>query len=78
MADGRPPNYSYHPLKAIFYTATKGFTGLRQTDKWSPSFRDFLARCFESDPTKRATAAELSQVRLILTRIYAETNGIIV
>lgn len=61
MAEGKPPYYQYHPLKAIFYTATRGAPPLAKPNMWSSLFTDFLARCFQPKPQHRATAAELLQ-----------------
>jgi len=63
MADGRPPYSAFHPLKEFFYTATKGAPTLENPAQWSLHFRNFLAAALRPDPSKRATATELLQVR---------------
>jgi p21-activated kinase 1 len=59
MAEGNPPNSQYKPLKALFFTATKGAPELRRKEKWTTGFRDFLKLCFKSDPAERPTATDL-------------------
>jgi len=59
MADGDPPYLDFPPLRALFLIATQGSPSLKEPEKWSPLFLDFLARCLEQDVTQRATAKEL-------------------
>lgn len=61
MAEKHPPYRNCRSLKAMFNTATKGAPPLKKPKKWSSEFRHFLARCFEMDPERRASAAELLQ-----------------
>jgi serine/threonine protein kinase len=62
MAEKNPPYYNLRSLKALFNTATKGAPPLKKPKKWSPEFKAFLQRCFEIDPDKRPSAAELLEV----------------
>jgi hypothetical protein len=59
MADGQPPYYDLHQLKAVFLTATRGAPPLRSPDRWSQTFLDFLAQCLTPDPAIRPTAQQL-------------------
>merc|ERR1712137_106806 len=59
MADGDPPYLDFPPLRALFLIATQGSPSLKEPEKWSPLFLDFLARCLEQDVPQRATASEL-------------------
>ena len=59
MAEGEPPYIEYPPLRALFLIATQGTPALKEADKWSRTFKDFLARCLDVDFTLRATAEEL-------------------
>lgn len=59
MADGQPPYYDLHQLRAVFLTATRGAPPLRNQDRWSPTFLDFLSQCLQPDPAVRPTAAAL-------------------
>ena len=36
---------------------------LREPQKWSPEFNDFIARCLVKDPNERASGEELLEVR---------------
>ena len=62
MADGDPPYLDFPPLRALFLIATQGSPSLKEPEKWSPLFLDFLGRCLDLDTTKRASAKELLEV----------------
>eukprot|EP01116_Phalansterium_solitarium_P016504 TRINITY_DN3847_c0_g1_i1.p1 TRINITY_DN3847_c0_g1~~TRINITY_DN3847_c0_g1_i1.p1 ORF type:complete len:437 (+),score=117.38 TRINITY_DN3847_c0_g1_i1:190-1311(+) len=59
LAEGRPPHYEVASLRIIFLIPVRDPPTLKEPDKWSPEFHDFLNHCLVKDPTKRATAAEL-------------------
>jgi len=59
MAEAEPPYMNYPPLKALFTITTQGIPPLREQDKWSPEFKDFIDICLQHDPAKRPTTAEL-------------------
>eukprot|EP01119_Soliformovum_irregulare_P001587 TRINITY_DN11303_c0_g1_i1.p1 TRINITY_DN11303_c0_g1~~TRINITY_DN11303_c0_g1_i1.p1 ORF type:complete len:516 (+),score=129.51 TRINITY_DN11303_c0_g1_i1:107-1654(+) len=59
MAEGEPPYMEFPPLRALFLIATSGSPGVRETEKWSDTFKDFLQVCTAVDPEERATATEL-------------------
>ncbi|CAG0902185.1 unnamed protein product [Cyprideis torosa] len=59
MAEGKPPYGDIHPMRAIFMIPTKPPPSFRLPDQWSPEFIEFVARCLEKNPEKRASAAEL-------------------
>ena len=40
---------------------------LREPQKWSPEFNDFIARCLVKDPNERASGEELLEVRAMDT-----------
>jgi serine/threonine protein kinase len=58
MAEGEPPLLDFHPLRALFLIATRGSPTLKDQDKWSAEFKDFLAKCLAMDPEDRLTASE--------------------
>ena len=45
MAEGRPPHADIHPMRAIFMIPTKPAPTVREPEKWSNTFCDFLACC---------------------------------
>lgn len=50
MAEGAPPHYNVHPMRAIFLIPSKPPPRLSKGtggkgDCWSPEFHDFLAHC---------------------------------
>lgn len=59
MAEGDPPYLEFPPLRALFLIATHGPPSLKEPEKWSDTFKNFLSCCLELDPQKRATAQEL-------------------
>jgi len=59
MAEGEPPYLEYPPLRALFLIATHGSPSLKEPDKWSATFKDFMARCLEVDTANRASADQL-------------------
>ena len=59
MAEGEPPYMEFPPLRALFLITTKGIPPLKDTDKWSPKFRDFYCKCLDKDVDKRPDANEL-------------------
>lgn len=59
MAEGEPPLLDLPPLRALYLIATQPPPTLKDPEKWSPVFSDFLARCLEKNPKKRAYCSEL-------------------
>ena len=61
MADGEPPHLNELPLRALLLITTHPSPTLKRPEKWSPAFRDFLAKALSKECDARATAAELLQ-----------------
>ncbi|KAL0479427.1 serine/threonine kinase 4 [Acrasis kona] len=59
LADGEPPLLDLPPLRALFLIATQPPPTLREPEKWSEEFKDFLQNCLSKSPQKRASADEL-------------------
>lgn len=58
LADGEPPYISEPQQKVLYLIVTKEAPRL-QNPKWSPVFQDFITRCLNKDPERRADAGEL-------------------
>jgi len=56
MAEGEPPYMEFPPLRALFLITTKGIPGLRDPDKWTPVFSQFIAQCLDIDVDQRGSA----------------------
>jgi hypothetical protein len=59
MVEGEPPYMEFPPLRALFLITTKGIPPLKEPQKFSNDFNDFLAKCLEKEVDKRPTADEL-------------------
>jgi serine/threonine protein kinase len=59
MAEGEPPYMDFPPLRALFLITTKGIPPLKEAEKWSQEFQDFVAKCLEKESEKRPNATEL-------------------
>ena len=65
MAEGRPPYADVHPMRAIFMIPTKPPPTLKESDRFTNEFSDFISRCLIKSPEERPSATALSTHRFI-------------
>jgi len=59
MIQGNPPYYDYLPMKALFLIPSNEAPVLRESEKYSQEFNDFIRNCLIKDPKLRPSAADL-------------------
>ncbi|CAO3701331.1 unnamed protein product [Rhizopus microsporus] len=59
MAEGDPPYVEHPPLRALFLIASNGLPPLKEPERWSDEFKDFLQLCITEDQHKRPDADTL-------------------
>ncbi|XP_016905775.1 mitogen-activated protein kinase kinase kinase kinase 5 isoform X7 [Apis cerana] len=63
LAELQPPMFDLHPMRALFLMSKSGFKPptLKDRDKWSPTFHNFVKIALTKNPKKRPTAEKLLQ-----------------
>merc|ERR1712188_104019 len=61
MAEGEPPYMEFPPLRALFLITTKGIPPLKEPEKWSADFQDFVSQCLIKEVEDRPSGEELLQ-----------------
>ena len=62
MLEGEPPYLNENPLRALYLIATNGTPKVKDWDKLSSVFRDYLQCCLTVDAEKRPSAERLLSV----------------
>ena len=73
MAEGKPPYADIHPMRAIFMIPAKPPPLLKDPDRWSKDFNDFISKCLVKDTEHRETATALMKHKFISSASKPET-----
>lgn len=66
MIEGEPPYLTETPLKALYMIATNGTPKIKEEEKLSTIFKNFLYSALKVEPEKRASAHDLLMVCFLL------------
>jgi len=58
-AENDPPYFEEDPVRALFRITTEGIPPLKEPNRWSDPFKDFLKQTVTRDPAARPSAAAL-------------------
>nr|XP_006815628.1 PREDICTED: mitogen-activated protein kinase kinase kinase kinase 5 [Saccoglossus kowalevskii] len=63
LAELQPPMFDLHPMRALFLMSKSGFVPpkLRDKEKWSPVFHNFIKMALTKNPKRRPTADKMLQ-----------------
>ncbi|XP_055383366.1 mitogen-activated protein kinase kinase kinase kinase 5 isoform X9 [Condylostylus longicornis] len=75
LAELQPPMFDLHPMRALFLMSKSGFKPptLKDKDKWSPTFHNFIKTALTKNPKKRPTAERLLQHPFVQGEMPART-----
>eukprot|EP01125_Pyxidicula_operculata_P021808 TRINITY_DN865_c1_g2_i4.p1 TRINITY_DN865_c1_g2~~TRINITY_DN865_c1_g2_i4.p1 ORF type:complete len:486 (-),score=142.07 TRINITY_DN865_c1_g2_i4:147-1604(-) len=59
MAEGHPPHYNIHPMRAIFMIPTRPPPKLSNPENWSKEFIDFVAQCLVKKAKDRPASGKM-------------------
>jgi serine/threonine protein kinase len=58
-AQGDPPHMEESPVRALFLITTSPAPTLKEPEKWSAHFNDFISKCLNLNPAERWSAKQL-------------------
>eukprot|EP01028_Stygiella_incarcerata_P001065 TRINITY_DN1167_c0_g1_i1.p1 TRINITY_DN1167_c0_g1~~TRINITY_DN1167_c0_g1_i1.p1 ORF type:complete len:499 (-),score=140.84 TRINITY_DN1167_c0_g1_i1:9-1505(-) len=85
IAEGKPPLSHIHPMRVLFAIPNRSPPKLKEQEKWSKGFHDFVAACLAKKPEHRLTIDELLELpwiahskrsRLLLVELIDECRRI--
>ena len=62
MAEVNPPRHDVHPMRVIFMITAEPAPALREAERWSDSFKNFVQRCLHKDARKMRSMGKVAQL----------------
>ncbi len=79
LAEGSPPHFSVHPMRAIFIISARPAPTLKEPELWSEDMQDFLSKCLTKNCDQRYSSDELLKhrwIRRTVREIGSRGNGL--
>jgi len=77
MAEGHPPYWNIHPMRAIFLIPNRDPPKLRDEEKWSPEFKEYMKQSLVRNPENRLEAKKLLEQPFIKKAEDIPESGIL-
>lgn len=76
FAEGTPPYYEEHFMRAMYLIASEEPATLKDKAKWSDEFKSFVATCLKKEPADRPAAKDLLKHPFILKALTLNAKEI--
>lgn len=77
LAEGKPPLFDVASLRVIFIIPVRDSPKLKEPQKWSEEFNDFIATCLQKDPAKRPSSGSLLSHPFIIKGLKKERENVL-
>jgi serine/threonine protein kinase len=74
FAELQPPMFDLHPMRALFIMSKSGYKApqLKDKNKWSSSFHNFLKQALTTNPKRRPTAIQLLEHTFVQSKLSGQ------